>query len=70
LLYEESCRNGDRYLQFELGDKPAIKPSGKGLRITVKDWLQPEQTIEAEVDLVVLVTSMVARKNDQLKQPA
>jgi heterodisulfide reductase subunit A len=66
LLYEESCKNGDIYLQFELKDKPEIKKSGKDTIITVKDLLTSGKTIEAKVDLIVLVTSMVARKNDNL----
>ncbi len=66
LLYEESCKNGDIYIQFNLENKPQIEVvKGKTL-IKVKDILTAGKEITAEVDLIVLVTGMISRKDDTL----
>jgi len=73
LLYDESSRNGDIYLQFNLDSIPEITQRGGKTFVKVKDILSAGKEVETDVDLVVLVTGMVPRKNDllvkQLKIP-
>ncbi len=66
LLYEESSRNGDIYIQFNLDNVPAVEKRGKQTFIKVNDILSAGKTIEAQADLIVLVTAMVPRKNESL----
>jgi len=66
LLYEESSKNGDIYLQFSLDNIPQIEKRGKETFIRVKDILTAGKTLETPVDLIVLVTGMVPRKNEAL----
>ena len=73
LLYEESSKNGDIYLQFSLDSIPEITQKGGKTFVKVKDILSAGKEVETEADLVVLVTGMVPRENDllvkQLKIP-
>ncbi|HNW52482.1 MAG TPA: FAD-dependent oxidoreductase [Prolixibacteraceae bacterium] len=73
LLYEESSKNGDIYLQFSLKSIPEISQKGGKTFVKVKDILTAGKEVETEADLVVLVTGMVPRENDllvkQLKIP-
>jgi heterodisulfide reductase subunit A len=73
LLYEESSRNGDIYLQFNLDSIAEITQQGGKTFVKVKDILSAGKEVKTDVDLVVLVTGMVPRKNDllvkQLKIP-
>lgn len=66
LLYEESSRNGDIYIQFNLDNIPAVEKRGTKTFIKVNDILSAGKTIEAQADLIVLVTAMVPRKNESL----
>lgn len=66
LLYEQSSKAGDIYLQFSLDSVPVIKQKGNTTCVKVNDILSAGKMIEAEADLIVLVTGMVPRKNDQL----
>lgn len=66
LLYEESSRNGDIYIQFNLDNIPAVEKRGNKTFIKVNDILSAGKTIEAQADLIVLVTAMVPRKNESL----
>jgi heterodisulfide reductase subunit A2 len=66
LLYEESSRNGDLYLQFSLDSIPKVELRDRETWVSVKDILTHGQIMEVQADLVVLVTSMVARKNGKL----
>ncbi len=66
LLYDESSKNGDIYLQFSLDSIPQLEQKGNNTTIKVKDILSAGKEIEAEADLVVLVTGMVPRKNENL----
>jgi len=67
LLYEESSKNGDIYLQFSLDSIPQIEQRGSKTFIKVKDILTAGKELETDADLVVLVTGMVPRKNDDLE---
>ena len=66
LLYEESSRSGDLYIQFAEKENPKVEFKGKDLWVSTKDILTQNKSVEAKVDLVVLVTSMVARNNSKL----
>jgi heterodisulfide reductase subunit A len=66
LLYEESSKNGDIYLQFNLESIPQIEQRGNKTYVKVKDILTAGKELETEADLVVLVTGMVPRKNENL----
>lgn len=67
LIYEEASRQGDLFLQFDLESIPEIVHQGSKTIVKVKDILTAGKIIEAEVDLVVLVTGMVPRQNDELE---
>ncbi|SDB93180.1 CoB--CoM heterodisulfide reductase iron-sulfur subunit A family protein [Williamwhitmania taraxaci] len=66
LLYAESSKMGDIYLQFSLDSIPQLVQKGNKTLVSVKDILSAGRTVEAEADLVVLVTGMIPRKNDKL----
>lgn len=66
LLYDESSKNGDIYLQFSLDSIPQIEQKGNKTFVKVNDILSAGKPIEAEADLIVLVTGMVPRKNESL----
>ncbi len=67
LIYEQASRNGDMFLQFNLESIPEISSKGDKALVKVKDLLTHGKNIEAEVDLVVLVTGMVPRENKSLE---
>jgi len=67
LLYEESSKNSDIYLQFSLDSIPQIEKRRSKIFIKVKDILTAGKELETDADLVVLVTGMVPRKNDDLE---
>ena len=62
-LYEKSSRAGDTYLMYNEKNPPAVEQKGTGLHIKVKDSLTAKTDIEMDVDLLVLVTGMVPRKD-------
>ncbi|MFA6863709.1 MAG: 4Fe-4S binding protein, partial [Dysgonamonadaceae bacterium] len=66
LLYAESLQMGDLYLQFNDDTPPEIRNEGKKTVVTVKDILSAGRELEMEVDLVVLVTGMVPRKDQSI----
>jgi len=66
LLYEESSKNGDIYLQFSLDSIPQIAQKGSKTFIKVKDILTAGKELETDVDLIVLITGMVSRNNEKL----
>ncbi len=67
LIYEQSSKNGDIYLQFTLDSIPEIEERNKKTYVKVKDILTEGKTLETEVDLIVLVTGMVPRENKKLE---
>jgi heterodisulfide reductase subunit A len=67
LLFAESRRRASLYLRFPDDDPPAVeKLDGGGLRVTLRDVLTGGEELTIEPDLVVLVTGMVPRRNDEL----
>jgi heterodisulfide reductase subunit A2 len=67
LLYTEAREAGSVYVKFPDDAPPvvALDKSG-GLAVTVRDLLSGDEELEIPVDLVVLVTGMVPRKNEEL----
>jgi len=67
LLYTESRALGSVYLRVPDGTPPVVEPTGDGrLAVTVVDCLTGPDPITLPVDLVVLVTGMVPRANEEL----
>ena len=61
IMYDASCKQGDLYLKYEEKEIPVVSAEGENLLIKVKDYLTAKKEIEIPVDMVVLVTGMVAR---------
>ncbi|TSA28727.1 MAG: CoB--CoM heterodisulfide reductase iron-sulfur subunit A family protein [Bacteroidetes bacterium] len=68
ILYEQSSVAGDVYFQFVEDDPPNVEASGDHVKITIHDLLTANQEVSVTVDLLVLVTGMVPRENDELEQ--
>jgi heterodisulfide reductase subunit A2 len=68
LLYTESRKTGSVYVKFPDDAPPVVAADGDagGLKVNVRDLLSGDEELEIPVDLVVLVTGMVARKNEEL----
>ena len=66
LIYEEAGKAGAVFLRFDETALPHVRAAGDGLQVSVRDLLTGGEEIEIGVDLVVLVTGMVARWNDEL----
>jgi heterodisulfide reductase subunit A len=68
LLYNESRQQGSVYLRFPDDEPPVVTNSaaGDGLTVTTRDLLTGGVELTIPADLVVLVTGMVARENEDL----
>ena len=62
VLYEQSSKAGDIYIQFYEDSFPAVEKNGKGPLIKVKDFLTAGRELEITPDLLVLVTGMEPRR--------
>ncbi len=67
LLYEQAREDGSVYVKFPEAEPPEVTtdPGGQ-LTVTVRDLLTAGERVAIPVDLVVLVTGMVPRANDEL----
>jgi heterodisulfide reductase subunit A2 len=67
-LYNESRDRGSLFLRFPDDEPPVIAkdPAGRGLLVTARDLLTAGQELTIPADLVVLVTGMVPRENEEL----
>jgi heterodisulfide reductase subunit A2 len=66
-LYTESRKAGSVFLKFAPEAPPEIRrEDGGGLTVTVRDLLTENAELAIPVDLVVLVTGMVPRANEEL----
>jgi heterodisulfide reductase subunit A2 len=66
-MYTESRELGSVYLKFGPEAPPAVtQREGGGLLVTVKDLLTGPEELAIPADLVVLVTGMVPRRNEEL----
>ena len=68
LLYNQARDEGSLFLRFPDDEPPVVEkdPSGKGLLVTTRDQLTAGAEITIPADLVVLVTGMEPRANDNL----
>jgi len=66
VLYEESSRMGDIYLQSFEDNPPEVERKGNKTVVTINDSLTMDKKLEVEADLVVLVTGMVPRKDNSI----
>ncbi len=66
VLYGESSRMGDIYLQSYEDALPQVIQQGKKTIVKVNDILTNKKEIEVEADLVVLVTGMVPRADNSV----
>jgi heterodisulfide reductase subunit A len=66
-LYTEARKAGSVFLKFDAEEPPAVatNPDGR-LTVTVRDLLIERTELAIPVDLVVLVTGMVPRANEEL----
>ena len=66
LMYTESRKLGSVYMKFDADDPPQITKRADGkVSVEVRDVLTGER-VAVPADLVVLVTGMVPRRNDEL----
>jgi heterodisulfide reductase subunit A2 len=66
-LYTESRKAGSVYLRFPDDEPPAVAAGGdRRLVVTVRDLLTGGEQLAIPADLLVLVTGMVPRKNEEL----
>jgi heterodisulfide reductase subunit A len=66
LLYEQASKGGALFVRFGETDPPKVRGDSGALFVTVRDLLTGGEEIEIAVDLVVLATGMVPRRNDAL----
>jgi heterodisulfide reductase subunit A len=64
LLYNEASNDGHIFLQSYEDDPPKVSKKNDKLVVTINDILTLKKEIEVESDLVVLVTGMVPRNED------
>jgi heterodisulfide reductase subunit A len=65
-LYTESRKAGSVFLKYAQDAPPAVARDDGRLTVTVTDLLTDNQQLAIPVDLVVLVTGMVPRANEEL----
>ena len=66
ILYDESSRLGDIYLQSFEHDPPIVEKAGNETIVKIKDILTKDKELEVAADLVVLVTGMEPRKDNAI----
>ncbi len=66
LLYDESSRLGDIYLQSFEDSPPVVEMIDGKTIVTINDILTSDKKLEVEADLVVLVTGMIPRKDNSI----
>jgi heterodisulfide reductase subunit A len=66
LLYAESLKNGDIYLQSYEDDPPTVTSENGHVTVKINDILTGKIEMSVTPDLVVLVTGMVPRKDNTI----
>ncbi len=66
ILYDESSRLGDIYLQSFENSPPEVKEVDGKTIVSINDILTEDKNLEVEADIVVLVTGMVPRKDNSI----
>ena len=65
-LYEDAGKSGSLFLRFHEEHPPRVEKNGDSWQVTVQDLLTGGDEVSVPADLVVLVTGMAARPNDDL----
>jgi heterodisulfide reductase subunit A len=68
LMYEEAAKAGSIFIRFDGGNPPSVYEKEGRVGVTVKSSLLENQPVELTVDLVVLVTGMAPRPNEELNR--
>jgi len=66
VLYDESSRLGDIYLQSFEHEPPLVEQKDGKTVVSINDILTTDKKLEVEADLVVLVTGMVPRQDNSI----
>ena len=66
LMYEEAGREGSIFIRFDEENPPSVYEKEGRCGVAVRSSLLENQPVELTVDLVVLVTGMVPRANEDL----
>ena len=66
VLFTESRERGSYYVRFADDDPPDVAVEDGRIRVTVHDLLTAGEELTIRPDLLVLVTGMVPRQNDEL----
>jgi heterodisulfide reductase subunit A len=66
LLYNQALAKGSLFVKFEKEEPPSVSIENGNLMVGVKDQLMGGERLEIPVELVVLVTGMVPRRNEEL----
>ena len=66
ILYNESLKAGDIYLQSYEDDPPGVSMENGKTVVKINDILSGKKEVSAEADLVVLVTGMVPRADNPI----
>ena len=67
-IYEEARHGGAFFLRWEPDNPPVVEEANGRLLVQVRDTLTGNEELEIGADLVVLVTGMEPRENDNLNQ--
>jgi len=65
-VYENARDRGALFLRWNPENPPQVRKSGNRLTVTTVDSLACDEPLDIDVDMVVLVTGMRPRKNQQL----
>ncbi len=65
-LYEKASQSNSVFIRYDADDPPSVERQNGRLQVRVNDRLLGGEPIEIAADLVVLVTGMVPRPNDEL----
>jgi heterodisulfide reductase subunit A2 len=66
VLYSESLKKGDIYLQSYEDDPPVVNQVNNKLLVRINDILTAKREMSVEADLIVLVTGMVPRADNSV----
>jgi len=66
IIYQESMNNGDLFMQSFEDSPPVVEKKDTETIVKIKDILTEDLEVEVSADLVVLVTGMVPRKDNDI----
>ena len=68
LMYEDAAKGGSIFIRFDEDHPPLVAEDGDRCRVTFWSSLIENQPVDILVDLVVLVTGMEPRQNEELNR--